>query len=141
MTTYIEVAQALVSSGYLSEADIEAAVDVLEDALIIAEAEEWQDTATDDYSTQEDIAAEAEVWEREDAAIGDYDAMEDDEDAIEDALDKAEIDKEIMVEAEAEIDAAYLDAASALLAAELIDEANRDAVAAVIADVWIVEEE
>jgi hypothetical protein len=141
MTTYIEVAQALVSSGYLSEADIEAAADVLEDALIIADDEEWQDAVADDYSTQEDIAAEAEVWESEDAAIGDYDSMEDDEDIIENALDQAEIDKEIMDEAQAEIDAAYLDAASALLAAKLVDEANRDAVAAIIADIWVVEEE
>lgn len=141
MTTYIEVAQALVSSGYLSEADIEAAADVLEDALIIADDEELQDAAADDYSTQEDIVAEAEVWESEDAAIGDYDSMEDDEDIIENALDQAEIDKEVMVAAEAEIDAAYLDAASALLAAKLVDEANRDAVAAIIADIWVVEEE
>jgi hypothetical protein len=141
MTTYVEVAQALVSSGYLSEADIEAAADVLEDALIIADDEEWQDAVADDYSTQEDIAAEAEVWESEDAAIGDYDSMEDDEDIIENALDQAEIDKEIMDEAQAEIDAAYLDAASALLAAKLVDEANRDAVAAIIADIWVVEEE
>jgi hypothetical protein len=141
MTTYVEVAQALVSSGYLSEADIEAAADVLEDALIIADDEEWQDAVADDYSTQEDIAAEAEVWESEDAAIGDYDSMEDDEDIIENALDQAEIDKEIMDEAQAEIDAAYLDAASALLAAKLVDEANRDAVAAIIADIWVVEEQ
>ena len=141
MTTYIEIAQALVSSGYLSEADIEAAADVLEDALVIADANEWQDAAADDYSTQEDIVAEVEVWESEDATIGDLDSMEDDEDIIEDALDQAEIDKEIMVEAQAEIDAAYLDAASALLAAELIDEANRDAIAAVIADMWVVEED
>jgi len=141
MTTYIEVAQALVSSGYLSDADIQAAADILEDALIVQLAEVAQDVAADDYSTQEDIAAEAEVWESEDAAIGDYDSMEDDEDIIENALDQAEIDKEIMDEAQAEIDAAYLDAASALLAAELIDEGNLDNVAAVIADVWVVEEE
>jgi len=141
MTTYVEVAQALVSSGYLSEADIEAAADVLEDALIIVDDEELQDAAAVDHSTQEDIIAEAEVWESEDAAIGDYDSMEDDEDIVENALDQAEIDKEVMVAAEAEIDAAYLDAASALLAAELIDEVNLNNVAAVIADVWIVEEE
>ena len=141
MTTYIDIAHTLVSSGYLSEADIEAAADVLEDALVIADANEWQDAAADDYSTQEDIVAEVEVWESEDATIGDLDSMEDDEDIIVDALDQAEIDKEIMVEAQAEIDAAYLDAASALLATELIDAANRDAVAAAIADVLNVEED
>lgn len=141
MTTYIEVAQALVSAGYLSEADIEAAADVLDDALIIADAEEWQEAAADDYADQEDLVAEAEVWANEDEATGDYELMEDDEDIIEDALDREEIDKEIMVEAEAEIAAAYLDAASALLAAELIDEANLQAVASVIADSWVVDVE
>lgn len=141
MTTYIEVAQALVSTGYLSEADIEAAADVLDDVLVIAIAEDAQDAASDDYTTQEDIAAEAEVWESEDAAIGDYDAMDDDEDVIEVALDREEADKDIMVEAQAVIDAAYLDAASALLAAELIDEANLQAVAVVIADVWTSDDE
>jgi hypothetical protein len=139
MTTYIEVAQALVSAGYLSEADIEAAADVLDDALIIADAEEWQDAAADDYTTQEDIISEAEVWEREDEVTGDYASMEEDEDVIGDAIDQAQIDKETMVEAQVEIDAAYMDAASALLAAALIDEANLQAAAAVIADTWVVE--
>jgi hypothetical protein len=139
MTTYIEVAQALVSAGYLSEADIEAAADVLDDALIIADAEEWQDAAADDYTTQEDIISEAEVWEREDEVTGDYASMEEDEEVIGDAIDQAQIDKETMVEAQVEIDAAYMDAASALLAAALIDEANLQAAAAVIADTWVVE--
>jgi len=33
VTTYVEVAQALVSAGYLSDADVEAAAVVLSDAL------------------------------------------------------------------------------------------------------------
>jgi hypothetical protein len=140
MTTYIEVAQALVAAGYLSEADIEAAVDVLEDALIIAEAENTQDAASDDYSVQEDIVAEVENWAVEDAVAGNIDDLEDDEAIIEDALDQEEIDKDIMVEAETVIASAYLDAASALLEAELIDEANLDAAASIIAGVWILEE-
>jgi hypothetical protein len=40
------------------------------------------------------------------------------------------------VAAEAVIDAAYRDAAAALLAAELIDEAETGAVAALLADLW-----
>lgn len=139
MTTYVEVAQALVTAGYLSEADLQAAADVLADALIIEAAEEAQDDSSEDYATQEDIVAEAEVWENEDAATGDYDSVDDDEAVIENALEQGEIDKEIMVEAEAVIDAAYQDAASALLAAELIDKANLAAVAGVISDTWIVE--
>ncbi len=141
MTTYIVVAQALVSAGYLSEADIEAAVDVLEDALIVTDAEDEQDVASEDYSTQEDIVAEVENWEREDAIAGNNDDLEGDEDIIEDALDQEEIDKDIMVAAENEIATAYLDAASALLAAELIDEANLQAVAGVISDTWVVDVE
>jgi hypothetical protein len=141
MATYIEVAQALASSGYLSDADIEAAADVLEDALIVAAAEEAEDEASDNYTTQEEIIAETENWASEDALAGDFAALEDDQDIIADALDREGEDMEVMVTAEAAIDAAYLDAASALLAAELIDEVNLDNVAAVIADVWIVEEE
>jgi hypothetical protein len=141
MTTYVEVAQALVTAGYLSDADVQAAVDVLTVALTIQAAEDLQDAASDDYSAQEDIVAEAENWEVEDSEFGDYDDMEDDEDVIDDAQYQEEVDKEIMVEAQAEIDAAYADAASALLAAELIDEANLDDVVTVIADVWVVEED
>jgi len=141
MTTYVEVAQALVTSGYISDADIQAAVDVLADALTVQAAEDVQDAAADDFSTQEDIIAEAENWEVEDSEFGDYDDLEDDEDVINDAQYQEEVDKEIMVEAQAEIEAAYLDAASSLLAAELIDEANLYDVAMVIADVWVVEED
>ena len=141
MTTYIEVAQALVSAGYLSEADIEAAVDVLEDALIIAEAEALQEAASEDYSTQEDIVAEVENWAVEDAVASNIDDLEGDEAIIEDALEQEEIDKGLMVEAETVIASAYLDAASALLEAELIDEANQQAVAGLISDTWVVEVE
>lgn len=141
MTTYIEVAQALVSAGYLSEADIEAAVDVLEDALIIADAEALQEAASEDYSSQEDIVAEVENWEVEDAVAGNIVDLEGDEAIIEDALEQEEIDKGLMVEAETVIASAYLDAASALLEAELIDEANQQAVAGLISDTWVVEVE
>ena len=57
----------------------------------------------------------------------------------EDAEEQQEVDKVVMVEAEAAIEAAYADAAAALLAAELIDEANLEAVTGVIGDVWVVE--
>jgi len=47
----------------------------------------------------------------------------------------------IVADAEDAIDAAYTDAAAALLAAELIDEANLDDVAGVIAEVWVLDED
>jgi hypothetical protein len=141
MTTYVEVAQALVTAGYLSDADIQAAADILEDALIVLAAEDMQDAAAGDYAIQEDIVAEAEVWANEDATVGDYESVAIDDEIIEEAAEQMEADRAIMAAGELVIDAAYTDAAAALLAAELIDEANRDAVAAVIADVWVVEEE
>jgi hypothetical protein len=141
MTTYIEVSQALVTAGYLSEADIEAAAEVLEDALIIEEAEDAQDAASQDYSTQEDIVAEVENWASEDAKAGDFAGLEADQEIIQDALAQENVDKDIMATGEAVIAAAYLDAASALLAAELIDEANLQAVAGVISDTWVMDVE
>jgi hypothetical protein len=141
MTTYIEVSQALVDAGYLSEADIEAAAEVLEDALIIEEAEDAQDAASQDYSTQEDIVAEVGNWASEDAKAGDFAGLEADQEIIQDALAREDVDKDVMATGEAVIAAAYLDAASALLAAELIDEANLQAVAGVISDTWVVDVE
>ena len=108
MTTYVEVAQALVSAGYLTDADVEAAAAVLADALIVEDAEDAEADGILDEIDQEDVIEE-------------------------------EIDEEIIAEAETVIDAAYTDAAAALLAAELIDEANLDAVAAAIDGVWVIE--
>jgi hypothetical protein len=137
MTTYAEVAQALANAGYLTDADLEAAVIVLQDALIVAESEEAEAAAMDDYSDQEDRLAKAEVWESEDGIQG-YSAEEAvDEDIIADAATQEEIDKEVVLASEAFIDAAYKDAATALLAAQLIDAANAEAVAAAIADAWV----
>jgi len=141
MTTYVEISEALVSAGYLTEADIEAAVNILADALIVDAAEEFEAEAMDDYSDQEVLIAEAEVWEAEDDVVGDYESAELDAEIIDEAEIQKEIDKEVVLESEAVIADAYLDAASALVAAELIDEANLSPVAAIIADLWVVEED
>ncbi len=141
MTTYVEVAEALVTAGYLTEADLEAAADILADALIVEVAEEVEAEAMDDYSDQEDLIAEAEVWEAEDALEGDVEGALLDDDILADAEIQKEIDKEVVLASEAVIGAAYLDAASALVAAELIDAANLSPVAVLIADVWVVEED
>jgi hypothetical protein len=139
MTTYEEIARALVSAGYLSDADTEAAVIVLEDILKVEAAEDAQDAAADDYSTQEDIVAEVENWAAEDALTGDYDDLEEDEDIIEDALEDEANDMDTMAASEAEIAYANREAASALVAAELIDEADLESVAAAINDArsWV----
>ena len=141
MTTYEEVAAALLNAGYLTDADVEAATVVLTDALVVDDALGTEDTAITDEEYQEDVIADAEIWSDEDAK--DYDlkdvAMEDDVIAI--AEDLIEDDEQAIAEAEITIAAAYTDAAAALLAAELIDEANLEAAAAVIADAWVVEDD
>lgn len=134
---YREVAQALVDAGYLSDADVEAAADILADALIVETAEEVEAEAMDDYSDQEDLLAEAEVWAAEDAAAGDFESMVIDKDIAEEAAEQALDDRDTVVAAEGGIDAAYTDAAAALLAAALIDEADAEAVAALLGDLYI----
>ncbi len=139
MTTHIEVAQALVDAGYLSDADIEAAVNILADALAVEEAEAAAAAAIDDMLDQEDLIVEAEAAAEEDSTAGDWDAVDVDEEIIDEAEEQAMADADIIDAAADTIGAAYADAAVSLLAAELIDEANAGAVAMVIADVWVVE--
>ena len=134
MATYLEVAQALVDAGYVSDADIQAAADILADALIVEAAEEVKAEAMDDYSDQEDTIAEAEVWVAEDATEGDLESLVIDQDIVDDAAEQALGDRETVMAAEAVIDAAYTDAAAALLAAAIIDEVNVEAVAKLMVD-------
>ena len=168
MTTYVEVAGALVRAGYLTDADIEAAAAVLEnylivdaaedakaadveaaaavlaDALVVAEAEDAIEAALDDEAYQEGVIIKAEKWSDEDAAAGDFKGADIDNEVIaiaedHELTDETIIGDENIIVAEATIAAIYTDAAAALLAAELIDEANLDAVAAAIDDAWVVE--
>jgi hypothetical protein len=141
MTDYVDVAVALVSAGYLTEADIEAATEVLADALLVEIVEDVEGDAMDDYSEQEDLIAKAQVRESENLAKGDVVSAVVDDEIIADAEVQKEFDKETVRDAETVIDAAYIDAATALVAAELIDEANLSLAAAVIAGLWVVEDD
>lgn len=132
MTTSVEISQALVSAGYLTEADMDAATEILADALLVEMAEDVEADAMDDYSAQEDLIAKAQVRESENLARGDLDSAIADDEIIADAEIQKEFDKQTVRDAETVIDAACMDAAAALLAAELIDEANLAAVEAVI---------
>jgi hypothetical protein len=134
LPTYIELAQELANAGYVSDADIQAAADILTDAFVIDAAEAVEAEAMDDYNKQEDLIAKAENWVAEDAVAGDVELAEIDTDIIVDAADQAMADRDTVLAAEVVIEAAYEDAAAALLAAEIIDEANAAAVAALLAD-------
>ena len=59
MTTYLEVAQALVRAGYVSDADVDAAASVLEAALVIESAQDAVAEALADEVYQEGLIADA----------------------------------------------------------------------------------
>jgi hypothetical protein len=62
VTTYLEVAQAIVSAGYLSDADAQAAANILADALVVEVAEQAEADAILDEQDQEDLREQAEDW-------------------------------------------------------------------------------
>jgi len=138
MATYVDVAQALVEAGYLSDADIDAAAAILEDALIAETAEDIETAAFDDMQVQDAIIAEAEDAADYDAALGDDHDESVQEMIIDQAMDAKSDDMDIIKDAQAIIDAANADAANALLAAKLIDAANLDRVVVVISDTWVI---
>ena len=139
MTTYVEVAQGLVTAGYLSDADIEAAAAVLADALAVAEAQDAEAAARADIAFQEDVIAAAKDLADMDVTAGDFEDFAIQGEIIEEAQGLEVEDEAIIADAQATIAAAYADAAAALVAAELIDTADADAVADAIADVWVVD--
>jgi hypothetical protein len=141
MTAYAKVAQALVTAGYLSETDVEAAAAVLADGLTVASAQDAKAAALADEDYQEDVIADAAGLAQDDAWDGDYQDAAYQQDRITNAEAQQAADEEILAAAQGSVAAAYADAAAALVTAELIDEANLEAVAGVIADVWIVEED
>ena len=141
MTTNAELAQALRDAGYISDADMDAAAVVLDDALLVEEAREIEAEAIIDKAEQKQVLLDAELVADVAMAAGDAELEESAQAQIDDAFVAVVADKAIIDEAEAVIDAAYVDAASALVAAELIDEANAEAVAAVLAEAWLDDDE
>ena len=141
MATFEEVANALVVSGYMTEADVAAAIIVLDDVLIMADAAEIEGAAIIDLDAQEAVIEEAGAVAQEAAAEGDLESEALAEKAIETALDAVTADVAAIDAAVEVIEAAYLNAATALASAELINEANVDEAAAVISGVWAEESE
>ena len=141
MTIYFEVTKALVSAGYLSEADMDAAMVVLKDALVVADAEKAKAFALEDIAYQEEVTARAEDLAEIDVQMGEIEDRFIQAEVINSAEILAEGDAAMIEKADPVIVAAYTDAAAALLAAELIDEANLEATVSVIEEVWVTTEE
>ena len=99
MTTFVQVARALVTAGYLSETDVSAAASVLADALLIEETIVAGAAALDDAVHQEDAITEAEIYAEEDGSAGDWDAVDREEAIIDAATAQEAEDKTIIIAA------------------------------------------
>lgn len=133
MTTYTEVARALIEAGYLSDADLDAAVLVLAHVLKTAtKAKKMKAVALADEAHQHEMIAQAADLITDDEVIRDYADEGIQIRTIEAAQKQLTADEAVVATAEATIAGMYDDAAAALSRAGLIDAANVDAVAAVI---------
>jgi hypothetical protein len=141
MATFTQVARALVTAGYLSDADANTAASVLADALLIDETIAAGAAALDDAVYQEGVITEAEVYAEEDGSAGDWDAVDREEEIIDAATAQEAKDAAIIAAAKDTIVAACADAAAALATAELIDAGDVGAVSEVITGVWVVAED
>ena len=137
MSTMIEVAQALVKAGYLTNADVEAAADVLAETLIATDAVEARATALADQADQENMKAGASEFARQDAAAGNKKDLSIDQAIIQDAINKEQVDQSIIKHAEAEISRQCNQAAKALAAAGLIDKSYLKFAAELVNEVWV----
>jgi hypothetical protein len=133
MTTYVEVIQALIKAGYLSDADVDAATKVLAHASITTTAaEKKKAVALADKAYQHEMIAQAADLITDDKAISDYEDEGIQIKTIEEAEKQLTGDEAAVAAAEAKIAGAYHDAAAALVTAGLIDAADVDAVVEVI---------
>ena len=138
MTAHNQLAQALVSAGYLSEADVKAAAAVLAEHLEveIVEAEDTLSFATKDLAYQKQVIDHAEEMAEEDLSMEDIEDRFVQAEVIESAYSLTEKDVELIKHADEEIAVAFKNASGDLVTARLIDKSNRRAVAALLAEVW-----
>jgi len=132
-----EIILALVSAGYLQEANSEAAKPILTAAL-------WDDTAITarmaalgDENQQEQMISGAREYAEQDTVVGDKNEMGVDQSIIQDAIDKEEVDEATRRHAEKKIAAACKSAAKSLAHARLIDRSKMKVVAGLIQKTWI----
>ena len=86
MKTTIEVAQDLVSAGYLQQVHVENAAALLENITALADAQEALDKATRDKTYQDEVLAEAIEAGDVDLEMGAYKDREHQQEAIQAAL-------------------------------------------------------
>ncbi len=126
MTPYLKVAQALVTAGYLSSEDVNAAAAVLVNTMRVADAQKAKAAAIDDEIYQESViaSARAEIAAAAEMGAGDQAYRRS---VIEAAEDREDEDKATINSTQAIMAAAYDDAAAGLAAAGLVDGASVEA--------------
>jgi hypothetical protein len=132
MTVYVEVAEALVASGYLSGADARAAVAVLVDTMRIADVKHQEIVAADDIVALESAIAEAKAEAAAATEAGNQADAERQRKIIDGAKETLEQDREIIADARRAIAIATSKAADALVAAGLVDAAHHEDVIEII---------
>lgn len=138
MATYLELAQALVSAGYVSEEQVAATAAVLAEHLEveIMDAEDTREFATKDLAYQQKVIDDAEEMAEEDLSMGDISDRFVQAEVIESAHSLAEKDLELIKRADKELAIAFKNACGALVTARLIDKSNAENAAALLADAW-----
>jgi membrane-bound lytic murein transglycosylase B len=138
MADYMELAQALVRAGFLSESNVQAATDVLAKHLEreIAEADDTKTFAKNDLAYQQRVIQDAEEMAEEDISMGDVGDRFIQAEIIDSAHALADKDKQLIERASEELAGAFKDATHALAADGLIDAANLKTATAVLADAW-----
>jgi membrane-bound lytic murein transglycosylase B len=138
MATYLELAQALVSAGYLSKEQVETAAAVLAEHLEveIVGAEDTREFAKKDLAYQQKVIDDAEEMAEEDLSMGDIGDRFVQAEVIESAHSLAEKDLELLKRAGKELAIAFKNASDALVTARLIDKSNAEAAAALLAEAW-----
>ena len=137
MASYQKIVQALVTAGYLSSADQNAAAEVLAKTLTADKAVQARAAALVDQAEQEEMSAGAAEFARQDAAAGDKKDLSIDRAILQDARSKEEVDQSAIKHAEAEISRQCKRAAKALVSVGLVDKTYRKYAAEVIREAWV----
>lgn len=136
MTTYVEVAEALVTAGYLTDKKIEAAAALMADTLQISDFEASLEAAIHDETDQERMISGARDMLEQDSETGDKKNLKVDRAILRDAINQEKVDESVARGAEKKIARACHAATVALEKAGLIDKRHRQEVAELIADKW-----
>lgn len=132
MTVYLEIAQALVASGCLREADVDAAAASLANTMRLTDIKHQEILALDDVVVQKGVIAEAEAKAAAATETGDQTGTDRQQKVLGQAEQALEQDGEIIATTRKAIATATRKAADALVAAGLVDAAYYEDVIEVI---------